>query len=187
MSDELNKELDKAHGTMEKAIEHLSTDLSKVRAGKAAPQMLDTVFVDYYGTNTPLAQIGTINTPDAKTLVIQPWEKNMLTAIEKAIAYANLGFNPQNDGTVIRISLPPLTEERRKQLVKMAKETAEQGKVTIRNIRKEVNENIKKLVKNGLPEDDGKRGEAKVQELTDKYIAKVDEVLKLKEKEILTV
>lgn len=173
--------------SMDKAVDHLVTDLGKVRAGKASPQMLDTVFVDYYGTNTPLAQVAAINTPDAKTLTIQPWEKNMLTPIEKAIAYANLGFNPQNDGVVIRISLPPLTEERRKQLVKMAKEATEHGKVTIRNIRKDTNESLKKLVKNGLPEDEGKKGETKVQELTDKYIAKMDDVLKNKEKEILTV
>ena len=187
MTDELKKVLDGAQNNMDKAVDHLETDLSKIRAGKAAPQMLDTVFVDYYGTSTPVAQIGTINTPDAKTIVIQPWEKNMLTAIEKGIAQANLGFNPQNDGTVIRITLPPLTEERRKQLVKMAKETAENGKVTVRNIRKETNEAIKKLVKGGMPEDEGKIGEAEVQKLTDKYVAKVDEVLKSKEKEILTV
>jgi ribosome recycling factor len=184
---EVNKVIDSTKEHMEKAVDHLVTELSKVRAGKASPQMLDTVFVDYYGTNTPIAQVGSINTPDAKTLVIQPWEKNMITAIEKAITYANLGFNPQNDGTVVRISLPPLTEERRKQLVKMAKETAEHGKVTVRNLRKDGNEAIKKLVKGGVPEDEGKVGETKIQDLTDKYIAKIDEILKGKEAEILTV
>ncbi len=186
MSD-LNKFLDAAKTQMEKALSHLDIELAKIRAGKASPQMLDGVFVDYYGASTPLSQIGTINTPDARTLVIQPWEKSMLTAIEKGITYANLGFNPQNDGNVIRITIPPLTEERRKQLVKMAKAEAEEGKITIRNIRKEVNENIKKAVKAGVPEDEGKVAETKVQDLTDKHIAKVDEVLKVKEKEILTV
>jgi ribosome recycling factor len=187
MSDELNKLLDSAKDQMAKALEHLDDELHKVRAGKAAPQMLDAVFVDYYGTNTPLSQVAAVNTPDARTLVIQPWEKSMLTAIEKGITYANLGFNPTNDGTVIRINVPPLTEERRKALVKQAKDVGEHGKITIRNVRKDINESIKKLVKNGLPEDDGKRGEAKVQETTDASIAKVDEVLKHKEKEILTV
>jgi ribosome recycling factor len=186
MSD-LNKLIDAGKSQMEKALNHLDIELGKIRAGKASAQMLDGVFVDYYGASTPLSQIGTINTPDARTLVIQPWEKSMLTAIEKGITYANLGFNPQNDGNVIRITVPPLTEERRKQLVKMAKAEAEEGKITIRNIRKEVNENIKKAVKGGVPEDDGKAAETKVQDLTDKHIAKVDEILKVKEKEILTV
>lgn len=186
MSD-INSVLNSTRSQMEKAIEHLEKELGKIRAGKAAPQMLDSVFVDYYGNSTPLNQVGSISTPDAKTIVVQPWEKSMLTAIEKGITYANLGFNPQNDGTVIRITLPPLTEERRKQLVKMAKDELEHGKITIRNIRKDANESIKKLVKDGLPEDEGKGGEGKVQELTDKYIAKMDEILKAKEKEILTV
>jgi ribosome recycling factor len=186
-TDDLNKQLGEAKDHMEKALVHLEDELQKVRAGKATPQMLDSVFVDYYGTNTPLSQVGTINTPDARTIVIQPWEKSLLTAIEKGITYANLGFNPQNDGTVIRINVPPLTEERRKQLVKQAKDVTEHGKVTIRTIRKDTNEHIKKLIKNGLPEDDGKRGELKVQEYTDSYISKMDDVLKHKEKEILTV
>ncbi|MGZ5282089.1 MAG: ribosome recycling factor [Bacteroidia bacterium] len=186
MSD-LNKLLVAGRTQMEKALSHLDSELSKIRAGKAAAQMLDGVFVDYYGASTPLSQIGTVNTPDARTLVIQPWEKSMLSAIEKGITYANLGFNPQNDGSVIRITVPPLTEERRKQLVKMAKAEAEEGKITIRNIRKEINENIKKAVKGGIPEDDGKAAETKVQDMTDKHIAKVDEILKVKEKEILTV
>jgi ribosome recycling factor len=186
-ADDLNKMLNSAKDQMEKALVHLEDELTKVRAGKATPQMLDSVFVDYYGTSTPLNQIGTINTPDARTLVIQPWEKTMLTAIEKGITYANLGFNPQNDGTVIRITVPALTEERRKQLVKQAKDVTEHGKVTIRTIRKDTNEHIKSFVKSGLPEDDGKRGELKVQEMTDSYIHKMDEVLKHKEKEILTV
>jgi ribosome recycling factor len=186
MSD-VNKQLDNARDAMEKTISHLEIELGKIRAGKATPQMLDSVHVEYYGNHVPISQVGSVNTPDAKTLIIQPWEKNMLKPIEQAITYANLGFNPQNDGNVIRISLPPLTEERRKQLVKMAKDEAEQGKVGIRNIRKDANENLRKLVKNGLPEDEGKSAETKVQELTDKYIKKIDEILIHKEKEILTV
>jgi ribosome recycling factor len=186
MSD-VNSVLNTTRDHMEKALEHLEKELLKIRAGKAAPHMLDSVYVDYYGNSTPLSQVGSISTPDPKTIVVQPWEKSMLKAIEQGITYANLGFNPMNDGTVVRITLPPLTEERRKQLVKMAKDEVEHGKVTVRNIRKEANEHMKKLVKDGLPEDEGKAGEHKVQELTDKYIAKMDEVLKGKEKEILTV
>lgn len=187
MSDDLNKVMKQAESNMDKAVNHYVNELGKIRAGKASPQMLDGVYVDYYGNSTALSQIGNISTPDARTLSIQPWEKNMLGAIEKAIINSNLGFNPQNDGNVIRINIPPLTEERRKQLVKMSKEESEQGKVSIRSIRKETNENIKKLVKDGLPEDEGKRAETKVQELTDKFIAKIDDILKTKEKEILTV
>ncbi len=187
MADELTSLLTSTHDDMEKALNHLEHELTKVRAGKASPQMLDSVFVDYYGTSTPLSQIGTINTPDARTLVIQPWEKSMLGPIEKGITYANLGFNPQNDGTVIRITVPPLTEERRIALVKQAKDTTEHGKITIRSIRKDTNIAVKTLIKNGLPEDDGKRAETKIQEMTDTYIAKLDEVLKHKEKEIMTV
>lgn len=187
MTDQLNTLLKDTDSQMAKALDHLSNELAKIRAGKASPQMLDGVYVDYYGTGTPLSQIGNVSTPDPRTLVIQPWEKSLLGAIEKAIVNANLGFNPQNDGSVIRINIPPLTEERRKQLVKMSKQEAEQGKVAIRNIRKDMNEGIKKLVKDGLPEDEGKVGETKVQEFTDRYIKKVDELLAAKEKEILTV
>lgn len=187
MSEELNKVLKDTDATMAKAIEHLDSELGKIRAGKANPAMLDGVFVDYYGASTPLSQIGNISTPDPRTIVIQPWEKPLLGAIEKAITNANLGLNPQNDGNIIRLNIPPLTEERRKQLVKMSKAEAESGKITVRNIRKDMNEAIKKLVKDGLPEDDGKTGEAKVQEYTDKYIKKIDDILTEKEKEILTV
>lgn len=172
---------------MDKAIDHLIDELSKIRAGKASPQMLDHIFVDYYGANTALAQVANVSTPDPKTLVIQPWEKSMLTPIEKAITYANLGFNPQNDGVVIRITIPPLTEERRKALVKQTKEESEHSKVAIRSIRKEMNEHVRKFVKDGLPEDDGKRIEAKIQEITDKFIHRTDEYVVIKEKEILTV
>src|SRR5436190_12055247 len=156
MNDELNKLLEQSRSQMDKAIEHLNHELTKIRAGKASPQMLDSVVVEAYGVATPLAGVGSINTPDARTIVIQPWDKSLLKAIEQGITYANLGFNPQNDGTVVRISVPPLTEERRKQLVKQAHQEAEVGKVSIRNIRKDTNEHIMRLLKNGLPEDEGK-------------------------------
>ncbi len=187
MIEQLNNVIKDTEATMAKAVDHLSSELAKIRAGKANPSMLDSVFVDYYGTSTALAQIGNISTPDPRSLVIQPWEKPLLGAIEKAIVNANLGFTPQNDGNIIRINIPPLTEERRNQLVKMSKQEAEQGKVAIRNIRKDMMESIKKLVKDGLAEDEGKNGETKVQEQTDKYIRKIDEILVAKEKEIMTV
>ena len=172
---------------MDKGISHLEAELLKIRAGKANPQMLDGIMVDYYGSGTPINQVGNISVMDARTLSIQPWEKNMLTAIEKAIQVANLGFNPQNDGTIIRINVPPLTEERRKDLVKKAKAEAEHCKVTLRNARKDGNEAIRKLVKNGLPEDMGKAAETKMQVLTDTYSAKADKHIEIKEKEIMTV
>lgn len=172
---------------MNKALEHLETELSKIRAGKASPQMLEGIHVDYYGTSTPLHQVGNVNTTDARTLIVQPWEKALLTPIEKAIQAANLGFNPQNDGIVIRISVPPLTEERRKDLVKKTKAEGEHCKVTIRNARREANEALKKALKAGLPEDLEKEAETKVQHLTDSFIVKVDKHLEIKEKEIMTV
>lgn len=181
------KILDTAKMHMEKAIQHLEIELTKIRAGKANPSILDNVLVDYYGTKVPISQTASINTLDARTLVIQPWEKNMLTPIEKAIQLANLGFNPQNDGNVIRISVPPLTEERRKELVKLSKQIVEEGKIGVRNARKEAMEAIKKLQKNGMPEDEAKALEQKIQKLTDEYIAKCDKHLELKEKEIMTV
>jgi len=174
-------------GLMEKATVHTETELSKLRAGKALPSMLDQVYVDYYGSSTALSQVANVNTPDARTLIVQPWEKNLIPAIEKAIQEANLGFNPQNDGSLIRINIPPLTEERRKDLVKKAKAESEQGKITIRNIRKDVNEKVKKLSKEGLSEDDIKVSEGEVQKLTDAYIVKIDKIIEAKEKEILTV
>ena len=172
---------------MAKAISHLETELAKIRAGRASTQMLDGIHVDYYGTSTPLSQVANVNTPDARTLSIQPWEKSMLTPIEKAITIANLGFNPQNDGLVIRIIVPPLTEERRKDLVKKTKAEGEHARVTIRNLRRDANELIKKEVKNNLPEDVAKEAEAKIQHLTNSFIEKVDKHLELKEKEIMTV
>jgi len=172
---------------MQKAIDHLEVDLGKVRAGKASPAMLDGLFVDYYGASTPLAQVSNINTSDARTLVIQPWEKSMLGPIEKSILAANLGVTPMNDGVLIRIILPPLTEERRKDLVKNTKALAENCRVGIRGLRRDAMEGIKKLQKDGLAEDLAKNYEAQVQTQTDKYIALVEKHIEAKEKDIMTV
>lgn len=179
--------LEVARNKMNKAIEHLEVELTKIRAGKANPSLLDSVLVEYYGTKVPVSQTASVNTLDARTLIIQPWEKGMLTVIEKAILQANLGFNPQNDGRVIRVSIPPLTEERRRELVKLSKQVVEEAKIGIRSARKEAMEGIKKLQKEGMPEDEAKVLEQKVQKLTDEYIAKCDKHLELKEKEIMTV
>jgi ribosome recycling factor len=181
------KLLDTARTQMEKAIQHLEVELAKIRAGKANPSILENVLVEYYGTKVPISQTASINTLDARTLVIQPWEKNMLQPIEKAIQLANLGFNPHNDGSVIRITIPPLTEERRKELVKLSKQIVEEAKIGIRNARKEAMETVKKLQKEGMPEDESKVLEQKIQKLTDEYVAKCDKHLELKEKEIMTV
>lgn len=172
---------------MDKSISRLEAELTKVRAGKANPAMLENITVDYYGSKVPLTQTANVNTQDARTLIIQPWEKSMLTPIEKAIQMANLGLNPQNDGVLIRISVPPLTEERRKELVKTAKAIGEDAKVGIRTARKEGMEQIKKLQKDGLPEDEAKDAETKLQQLTDQYVQKTEKHIEQKEKEILTV
>jgi ribosome recycling factor len=172
---------------MDKAISHLESELGRIRTGKANPAMLDSVMVDYYGSMTPLNQIANVNTPDARTIVVQPWEKSRLADIERAIINSNLGLNPQNDGEIIRINVPPLTEERRKEMVKMAKNEAEHCKVSIRNARKTANENIKKLQKDGLAEDLAKDAETTVQNLTKDFETKVDEHVVKKEKEIMTV
>lgn len=185
--EDLKKIIDHMSEGMNHAISHLETELVKVRTGRANPSMLDNIHVDYYGTNTLLSQVGNVNTPDARTLVIQPWEKNMLQPIEKAIQAANLGFNPQNDGTVIRINVPALTEERRKDLVKKAKAEGEHAKVTIRNHRRDAIEILKAAQKKGTPEDMVKDAEHKVQQITDGFIVKVDKHLEIKEKEIMTV
>lgn len=187
MSELIKKQISDAKALMDKAIDHADNELNKIRAGKASPSMLDDVMVDYYGSPTPLSQIGSVNTPDARTIVIQPWEKSLLGAIEKAIMEANLGVNPQNDGVIIRINVPPLTEERRRDLVKKAKAEAETGKIAIRNIRKDANEKIRKLKADGVSEDEMKSGEAEVQKLTDAYIVKVDQLSEAKEKDIMTV
>ncbi|MGR6087371.1 MAG: ribosome recycling factor [Arcticibacter sp.] len=187
MTEEVKKIQNDAQSLMEKAISHLESELAKIRAGKANPAMLEGIMVDYYGNHTPLNQVANVNTPDARSIVIQPWEKSMLTPIEKAIQAANLGFNPQNDGLLIRIIVPPLTEERRKELVKRSKSEGENARVTVRNIRRDALENVKKQGKNGLPEDVQKDAEAKIQTLTDNFIAKVEKHLESKEKEIMTV
>jgi ribosome recycling factor len=173
---------------MEHAIEHLEKELTKIRARKASPQMLQGVLVDYYGTSTPLDQVASVSTPDPKTINIQPWEKTMLKEIEKTIINSNLGFNPQNTGDIIRINVPPLTEERRKELVKKAKEEAEKAKVAVRNIRRDGNEEAKKLEKaKTISEDEAKLLEKEIQDLTNKFIENVDKVLAAKEKDIMTV
>ncbi len=171
---------------MQKAISHLETELLKIRAGRANPAMLDGLHVDYYGTSTPLQQVANMSVPDARTLVVQPWEKGMIVPIEKAIMAANLGFNPQNDGQLIRINIPALTEERRKDLVKKTKAEAEHAKVSIRTTRREANEHIKKDGK-GMPEDVLKDFEDRIQKMTDQYIVMVDKHLEAKEKEIMTI
>jgi ribosome recycling factor len=173
--------------TMSKAIQHLESELTKIRAGKATPSMLDGIMVDYYGNPTPLNQVGNVAVLDARTLSIQPWEKNMLQAIEKGIMAANIGITPQNDGNTIRLFLPPLTEERRKELVKRCNGEGEQAKVSIRNIRRDTIEQIKKQQKDGVSEDACKDAETQAQQETDKFIALVDKHLQAKEKEIMAV
>jgi ribosome recycling factor len=187
MSELIKKQVNDAKALMDKAIDHCEGELQKIRAGKASPAMLDDIMVEYYGSPTPLNQVASVNTPDARTIVIQPWEKSMLNPIEKAIMEANLGVNPQNDGVIIRINVPPLTEERRRDLVKKAKAEAETGKIAIRNIRKDANEKIRKLKTEGVSEDEMKVGEHEIQKLTDAYIIKVDQHSDAKEKDIMTV
>ena len=187
MSELIKKQVTEAKAAMDKAIDHADGELNKIRAGKASPSMLDDIMVEYYGTLTPLSQVSSVNTPDARTIVIQPWEKSLLGTIEKAIMEANLGVNPQNDGVIIRINVPPLTEERRRDLVKKVKAEAETGKIAVRNIRKDANEKIRKLKADGVSEDEMKVGEADIQKLTDAYIIKVDVLTEAKEKDIMTV
>ena len=179
--------LEMAEDSMQKAISHLEVELTKIRAGKANPQMLDGIVVDYYGTPTPINQVGNISVMDARTISIQPWEKNMLQPIERAIIASNIGINPQNDGNIIRLFLPPLTEERRRDLVKRAQGEGEHSKVAIRNIRRDAIENIKKAQKNGLSEDAAKDAETNIQVVTDRYIALVEKHLGSKEKDIMSV
>ena len=177
--------LDSTRESMDKSMEHLEVAFSKIRAGKASPQMLDNVIIDYYGVMTPLNQASNINTPDAKTISVQPWDKSMLEVMEKAIIDANLGFNPMNNGEMIIINVPPLTEERRHELVKQAKAEAENAKVSIRNVRKDANDELKKL--DGLSEDIIKDAENSVQDVTNEFSLKVDTFFKKKELEIMTV
>ncbi|HWB92985.1 MAG TPA: ribosome recycling factor [Puia sp.] len=187
MSEDLELILEDARDSMKKALNHLESELIKIRAGKANPQMLEGLTVDYYGSPTVLNQVGNISVMDARTLTIQPWEKNMLQPIERAIINANLGVTPQNDGNIIRLFMPPLTEERRKEFVKRAGGEGEQSRVAIRNIRREAIEQIKKLQKDGLSEDEAKDAEKEMQEITDKHIALVEKHLQAKEKEIMSV
>lgn len=187
MNELIKLQLEETQEGMEKALAFTGAELTKIRAGKAMPSMLDGIMVDYYGNPTLLNQIGNISTPDARTLVIQPWEKSFLGPIEKAIIDSNLGLNPQNDGNVIRLAIPPLTEERRRSLVKRVKDEAEKGKVAVRNLRKEANDNLKQLKNDGLSEDEIKDGENEIQKLTDAYTQKVDKLAETKEKDILTV
>ncbi|MBS1655149.1 MAG: ribosome recycling factor [Bacteroidetes bacterium] len=187
MSEDVSSVQSTAEEHMKKAISHLESELVKIRAGKANPQMLDGIVVDYYGNPTPIGQVGNISVLDARTLTIQPWEKNMLQPIERAIIAANIGINPQNDGAIIRLFLPPLTEERRKELVKRCQGEGEHSKVAIRNIRRDSIEHIKRLQKNGLSEDAAKDAEADVQQTTDKFIALIEKHLAAKEKEIMAV
>ncbi len=184
MNEEIDFIIDSTKESMTGTISHLEKELINIRAGKASPVMVSSVFVDYYGSRTPLSQVANVNTPDARTISIQPWEKGMLQEIEKAIMVANIGFNPMNNGESIIINVPPLTEERRIDLVKQAKGEAEDAKVGIRNARQEANKEIKKL---DISEDLTKNTEVDVQGLTDSFIKKVDEIFFVKEKEIMTV
>lgn len=187
MNEELELIIEEVRERMEKALEHLEHELARLRAGRATPALLDGITVDYYGVNSPLTQVSNINTPDAKSILIQPWEKNMLGTIEKAILAANIGLTPMNTGEVIRINVPPLTEERRHQLVKQVRNEGETAKISIRNSRKWANDELKGLLKEGLPEDLEKDAVEKVQHMTNDFSNKVDKVMALKEKDIMTV
>ena len=187
MEEEVQLFLDDAKERMEKSIEHLNRELAKIRAGKASPSILDAVSVDYYGTPTPLSRVSNISVPDARTLRVQPWEKNMIGPIEKAIMKANLGLNPSNNGEVVIINIPVLTEERRRDLVKQVKAEGENAKVSIRSIRRDTNEELKKLQKDGMSEDAEKDAEDQVQELTNKYNKLIEDYIEQKETDIMTI
>lgn len=187
MNEELEFIFDSTKELFDKSIKHFESELVKIRAGKANVFMLEPVKIDYYGALTPLSQVANVNTPDARTITVQPWEKNLLDDIAKAIMNANLGMNPQSNGEMIIINIPALTEERRKELVKKAKNEGENCRVSLRNGRKDANDSIKALVKDGMAEDLGKDGEARVQKLIDSYVTKVDSILDDKEKDIMTI
>lgn len=187
MTEDLSEIFDTARVSMKKAMSFLESELAKIRAGKASPAMLDGLVVDYYGTPTPIDQVGNISAVDARTITIQPWEKNMLQPIERAIIGANLGVNPQNDGVIIRLFMPPLTEERRKEFVKKSNAEGEQAKISVRSIRRDAIEQIKKAQKEGLSEDVAKEGEKEIQEITDSFISQIDKYLSTKETEIMAV
>jgi ribosome recycling factor len=185
--DEIEFYLDAAKETMDGAIKHLNIELTKIRAGKASPAMIEGVQVEYYGMMSPVHQVASVTTPDARTIAIKPFEKKMISEIEKAIRNANLGFNPTSDGDVIRINVPMLTEDRRKDLVKKVKQEIETAKVNIRNIRQDANNSIKKLKNDGVSEDAIKNGEERVQKLTDGFIAKIEQIFTAKEADIMSV
>jgi ribosome recycling factor len=183
----IKKVVDQAEEKMLHAVTYLEEALSRIRAGKANVHILDGIKVEYYGSMTPLSSVATISTPDAKTITVLAWEKNMIKIIEKAIQDSDVGITPENNGEIIRLGIPPLTEERRKQLVKTSRTEAENAKIGVRNARRDANDGVKKAVKDGISEDEGKETEAAVQKLHDKYLKKIDEVLAIKEKEIMTV
>jgi len=187
MSEMIKMILSEAKTGMEKSLTFLETELQKIRAGKASPAMVDSLRVDYYGSLTPISQVATVAAPEARTLTIQPFEKKMIGPIERVITEANLGFNPQNDGVLIRINIPMLTEDRRKQLVKQCREITEEAKVAVRNTRREHLEQLKKLTKEGVSEDEVKAGETEIQKVTDAVITKLDQLLSMKEDEIMKV
>lgn len=187
MSEETKKIQSDTEASMDKALSHLESELVKIRAGKANPSMLDGIMADYYGNPTPINQVANISVLDARTISVQPWEKNMLQPIERAITMANIGINPQNDGNTIRLFLPPLTEERRKELVKKCNAEGEHAKVAVRNIRRDGIEHVKKLQKDGLSEDAAKDAEDNIQQVTNRFITLVEKHLAAKEKEIMAV
>ncbi|HKK78316.1 MAG TPA: ribosome recycling factor [Phaeodactylibacter sp.] len=187
MQEDAEQYVSEAESSMQKSLGHLKQELAKIRAGKASPDMLSGIVVPYYGNQTPLNQVANITSSDSRTLVIQPWEKSMIAPIEKAIFEANLGLTPQNDGDLVRINIPPLTEERRKQLVKQAKNYGEETKVSLRSARRDAMEHLKKAIKEGYPEDAGKRLEDEVESLTKSYSNKVDATVEAKEKDIMTL
>ncbi len=185
MNEDIQFILDTAKEAMDNAIKHLEKQLVNIRAGKASPSMLGSVMVDYYGSQTPLSQVANVNTPDGRTITVQPWEKSMLQEIERGIAYANLGFNPMNNGETIIINVPPLTEERRRNLAKQAKSEAEDAKISVRTARKDAMNDVKK--NDDISEDLKKNAEIDIQQMTDNYVKKIDDVFENKEKEIMTV
>lgn len=187
MNEDVELIIEETRDRMEKAVDHLEHELARLRAGRSNPALLDGITVDYYGVNSPLSQVSNINTPDPKTIMIQPWEKTMLGTIEKAIMAANIGLVPVNNGEVIRINIPPLTEERRHQLVKQVRNEGETARISVRNSRKWANDELKQLLRDGLPEDVEKNAVEKVQEMTNTFNTKIDKVVSLKEKDVMTV
>lgn len=187
MNEEVQLYIDDAREKMESTLEHLESELAKIRAGRANPKILSDIMVDYYGTPTPLAQVANVSAPDPRTIAVQPWEKKMIPEIEKAIMAANVGLTPENNGEIVRLNVPALTNERRKDLVKQCKNEAEQARVSIRNARRDANDQLKKLIKEGLSEDIEKDAEAEVQKVTDSFGKKVDDMLSKKEEDIMKI